>query len=125
MSEAITNGVKVQVAARFLEERLVELMLEKPQVKHLVLICSAVNDIDASALESLEAVNQRLKDMGVTFHLSEVKGPVMDRLRKSRLLDQLTGKVFLSQFLAVVALDPELVKRAWTKKASESERLKV
>lgn len=111
--------------ARFLEERLVELLLEKPQVKHLVLICSAVNDIDASALESLEALNQRLKDMGVTFHLSEVKGPVMDRLRKSRLLDQLTGKVFMSQFLAVVALDPELVKRAWAKKASESQRLKV
>ena len=84
-----------------------------------------MNDIDASALESLEALNQRLKDMGVTFHLSEVKGPVMDRLRKSRLLDQLTGKVFMSQFLAVVALDPELVKRAWAKKASESQRLKV
>lgn len=111
--------------ARFLEERLVELLLEKPQVKHLVLICSAVNDIDASALESLEALNQRLKDMGVTFHLSEVKGPVMDRLRKSLLLEQLTGKVFLSQFLAVVALDPDLVKRAWAGKAAERPRAEV
>ena len=92
----------------FLEERLTELLLEQPQVKHLVLICSAVNDIDASALESLEALNQRLKDMGVTFHLSEVKGPVMDRLRKSRLLDQLTGKVFMSQFRRWWRLTPNL-----------------
>jgi sulfate permease, SulP family len=101
--------------ARFLEERLTELLVEQPQVKHLVLICSAVNDIDASALESLEALNQRLKDMGVTFHLSEVKGPVMDRLRRSPFLGELSGKVFLSQFHAVVELDPGLLKRAWSR----------
>lgn len=111
--------------ARYLEERLTALLLEQPQVKHLILFCSAVNDIDASALESLEALNQRLKDMGVTFHLSEVKGPVMDRLRRSDLLEQLTGKVFLSQFHAVAALDPDLLKRAWTRKASGIDRVKV
>jgi SulP family sulfate permease len=43
-------------------------------------MCPAVNEIDMSALESLEAINERLKSSGVTFHLSEVKGPVMDRL---------------------------------------------
>ena len=63
-------------------------------------MCSAVNEIDTSALESLEAINQRLKDSGVTFHLSEVKGPVMDRLKRSHFLDLLSGKVFLSQFEA-------------------------
>jgi SulP family sulfate permease len=41
-------------------------------------LCSAVNAIDMSALESLEAINERLKAGGVTFHFSEVKGPVMD-----------------------------------------------
>ena len=46
-------------------------------------ILAAVNTIDASALESLEAVNARLNDAGITFHLSEVKGPVMDRLERS------------------------------------------
>jgi sulfate permease, SulP family len=46
-------------------------------------MCSAVNEIDMSALESLEAINHRLKAAGVTLHLSEVKGPVMDRLQRS------------------------------------------
>lgn len=105
--------------ARYLEERLTGLVAEQPRVRHLVLICSAVNDIDASALESLEALNQRLKDMGVTFHLSEVKGPVMDRLRRSSFLGQLTGKVFLSQFHAVAELDPGLLKRAWSRPEQE------
>jgi MFS superfamily sulfate permease-like transporter len=59
---------------------------QRPQLKHVVLMCPAVNEIDMSALESLEAINERLKSLGVTFHLSEVKGPVMDRLRRGDFL---------------------------------------
>jgi MFS superfamily sulfate permease-like transporter len=53
---------------------------ERPEVRHVVLMCSAINAIDASALESLEEINHRLSDAGIKLHLSEVKGPVMDRL---------------------------------------------
>jgi SulP family sulfate permease len=67
-------------------------------------MCSAVNAIDMSALESLEAINQRLRDMGITLHLSEVKGPVMDRLQRTHFLADLTGRVFLSQYDAAAAL---------------------
>ena len=90
--------------ARYLEDRIYELVSLNPSVKHLILMCPAVNLIDASALESLEAINARLKDSGVTFHLSEVKGPVMDKLKRSHFLDDLTGQVYLSQFSAWEAL---------------------
>lgn len=73
-------------------------------------MCPAVNHIDASALESLEAINRHLRDAGVTFHLSEVKGPVLDRLRRSPFLEQLTGQVFLSQFQAVHTLAPHSLR---------------
>ena len=56
-------------------------------------------------LESLEEINHRLKDAGITFHLSEVKGPVMDRLKRTHFLEVLTGEVFLSQFDALRCLD--------------------
>lgn len=94
--------------ARFLEERMSELVAEQPKVQHIVLMCSAVNHIDASALESLEAINRNLEAAGVMFHLSEVKGPVMDRLKRSHFLSELTGQVFLSQYQALRALDPKL-----------------
>lgn len=90
--------------SRYLEDRIYELVSENPAVRHLILMCPAVNLIDASALESLEAINARLKDSGVTFHLSEVKGPVMDKLKRSHFLTDLTGEVFLSQFAAWEAL---------------------
>ncbi|MBO1518210.1 SulP family inorganic anion transporter [Oceanisphaera pacifica] len=90
--------------ARHLEDRIYALIVQQPSVKHLILMCPAVNLIDASALESLEAINHRLEDSGVMFHLSEMKGPVMDRLQKSHFLEQLSGQVFLSQFEAWQAL---------------------
>lgn len=92
------------VNARWLEERVLELIADRPEVEHLVLMCSAVNDVDASALESLEAINRRFADAGVALHLSEVKGPVMDKLERSDLLPALTGRVFLSQHDAWIAL---------------------
>ena len=69
--------------ARFVEEYVNAAVAENPDVKHVILECPAVNTIDSSGLESLEAINHRLKDGGITFHLSEVKGPVMDRLQRS------------------------------------------
>lgn len=88
------------VNARFLEDLIQKRVTDGCTVRHLVLMCSAVNDVDYSALESLEAINQRLKDMGVGLHLSEVKGPVLDRLKRSHFLDELNGRVFLSQYEA-------------------------
>ncbi|WP_372731258.1 SulP family inorganic anion transporter [Novosphingobium sp.] len=93
--------------ARWLEEFVLEEVAAQPSLKHLILMCSAVNAIDASALESIEAINHRLSDGGVTLHLSEVKGPVMDALERSHLLHDLTGRVYLSQnaaFDAVIAI---------------------
>ena len=57
-------------------------------------MCAAVNEIDMSALEFIEAINERLGSTGVKFHLSELKGLVMDQLNRAETLDQLSGKMF-------------------------------
>ena len=90
--------------ARWLEEFILEQVAEQSELRHLILMCSAINGVDASALESIEAINHRLADAKVKLHLSEVKGPVMDALQKSHLLHDLTGKVWLSQNEAFQAL---------------------
>ncbi|XQU14674.1 sulfate permease [Vreelandella titanicae] len=90
--------------ARYLEDTVMALAACSPLLKHMVLTCQAVNIIDASALESLEAINARLKDAGVMLHLAEVKGPVMDRLKETDLHHELTGKIFFTTFEAWQAL---------------------
>lgn len=101
------------VNARWLEDTLLGLVADRPELEHVVLMCSAVNGIDASALDTLEALSRRLADAGVRLHLSEVKGPVMDRLARTHFLDELGGRVFLSQFDAFTALaDPAAATEA-------------
>jgi|TARA_B110000914_G_scaffold203408_1_gene197025 SulP family sulfate permease len=87
--------------ARFLEDHLFERVARRTELRDVILMCSAINAIDMSALESLEAINERLCDMGVSFHLSEIKGPVMDQLVDTDFLKYLTGEIFLSQKIAV------------------------
>lgn len=90
--------------ARFLEDLVLNRIACDQPIKNIVLMCSAVNEIDTSALESLEEINRRLKDAGIKLHFSEVKGPVMDRLKRSHFLEELSGEVFLSQYDAMVKL---------------------
>jgi sulfate permease, SulP family len=82
---------------RFLEDRIYSEVAKQPDLKHVILMCSAVNAIDMSALESLKIINERLMLGGIKFHLSEVKGPVMDKLEGTSLLKHLSGDIFLSQ----------------------------
>jgi SulP family sulfate permease len=102
--------------ARYIEEYINKSVAENPEIKHVILECPAVNSIDISALESLEAINLRLKDGGIKFHLSEVKGPIMDRLKRSHFLDELTGKVHLTQYEAVASINPDLANNTLNSK---------
>jgi SulP family sulfate permease len=97
--------------ARFIEDYINGAVAANPAIRHIILECPAVNTVDYSALESLEAVNLRLKDGGVTLHLSEVKGPVMDGLKETHFLKELTGQVHLTQYDAVSSINPELALR--------------
>lgn len=90
--------------ARMMEDHIYARVAQDRDIRHLILMFSAVNEVDMSALESLETINDRLKDIDITLHLSEVKGPVMDRLRRCSFLDHMTGEVFLSQYDAYQAL---------------------
>ena len=84
----------------FMQTAVLNRIKETPELEHLILMCSAVNDIDLSALEMLEELNDRLKDMNITMHLSEVKGPVTDKPYKTDFFNHLSGNLYLSQYQA-------------------------
>lgn len=93
--------------ARFLEDTVSQLVVKYPKMTDLVLMCPAVNRIDASALESLMEINKRLESVGIKLHFSEIHSHVMDRLHRSSFLEKLTGNFFMSQHEAIEALRPE------------------
>ena len=91
--------------ASFLETLIYNRIYANDKIAHVVLMCSAINEIDYSALEVLEMINERLRDKGICLHLSEVKGPVMDTLRYSGLTEMLSGNIYLTQFDAFQQLN--------------------
>jgi len=86
------------------EDRLLSELKRNPKTRELVLILSSVSRIDGTALERLQQVNRDLQKRAIRLHLSEVKGPVLDRLGRSRFLEELSGRVFLSSYIAELAL---------------------
>jgi SulP family sulfate permease len=97
--------------ARAIEDRINAEVAIRPQLQHVLLQCSAVNDIDASALESLEAIATRLSASGIALHFSEIKGPVMDKLERSEFFQHQQGKVFLTNYQSIQALTPEVIEK--------------
>lgn len=92
--------------ARTLEDRVAEIVSENPDLTDLILMCTAVNRIDASALNSLETINNRLRSAGIRLHFSDMQSRVRERLFRSTFLDRLSGQIFLSQHEAMEALQP-------------------
>ena len=86
---------------RYLEELIFNLIADKPQLEHVILMCTAVNKIDMSALETLEKINQALIESGIKLHLSEVKDPIMGKLAITDFFKSLSGNNYLSQNQAV------------------------
>ncbi len=92
--------------ANQLERQLLNEVAERPQIDHLVLVCSAVNYVDASALETLERLNEELTAAGVDLHLAEVKERVMDSFAKTEFANRLkAGRIYASTHEAVEALN--------------------
>ncbi len=93
--------------ARYLEDKVARVVADSPEMTDLVLMCTAVNRIDASALSSLEEINKRLRSASINLHFSDMQSRVKERLFRSNFLDRLSGQIFLSQHEAMEELEPD------------------
>ncbi|MFZ2619960.1 MAG: sulfate permease [Alphaproteobacteria bacterium] len=90
--------------ASFVEEFILRQLVQNPQLKHVVLIGSGINLIDASALDVLEDMIVKLRDVGVTFHLAAIKAGVQERLERVGFMKKLARPIFPSALDAAEAL---------------------
>jgi sulfate permease, SulP family len=94
------------VNTKYLENYVIEAVRRNPEVKSLLLVCSAINLIDGSALETLQSLILDLENMGIEFYMSEVKGPVMDKLEKVGFVEKLgRDRIFLTTDRAMKFLE--------------------
>ncbi|MGB3632531.1 MAG: solute carrier family 26 protein [Rubrobacteraceae bacterium] len=67
----------------FWESWLNDAAFERPDLRYIVLDFSAVNDVDAVALETLEDLMESLKQRDIEVHIANMKGPVRDIVEKA------------------------------------------
>lgn len=90
--------------AQEVEQQILKEVTLHSELRHVVLMGSGINHIDASGVEMLDQLNSLLNEQGVYLHLSEIKGPVLDKLKLIKFIDALSGEVFLTQHQAMQTL---------------------
>jgi len=89
----------------FIEKFIDEELKQQMTIKHIILIFTSVSDIDMTALEALGSLNKALQVRQISLNLSEVKGPVLDKLERTDFLKALKpGIVFFRTEDAIKAL---------------------
>ncbi|TXD96422.1 SulP family inorganic anion transporter [Psychrobacter frigidicola] len=84
--------------------RVLQATQQYPEAHEIILIMAAVNHIDLTAQEMLSTLNKELAIKNKHLHFSFIKGPVMDIIGETPLMNELTGQVYLSTIDAVDAL---------------------
>ena len=99
-------GLRIDESLLFLNGRsladVVQAHLDThPTTKRVLLQMSPVNAIDFSGLSALKELHETLERQGRRLDLSEVKGPVLDRLKVSGWESWFRGRLYLSHHLGM------------------------
>ncbi|MDT9001107.1 SulP family inorganic anion transporter [Paucibacter sp. APW11] len=97
--------------ARSLTDVVQALLEQQPDTRRVVLQMAPVNAVDFSGLEALRDLHEALRRQDIRLDLSEVKGPVLDRLKASAWQHWFRGQLFLSHHQGM--LDGSRVASDW------------
>jgi len=93
--------------AQIVEAKIEQLVREQPKTRCVLLIMSAVNQLDTTALQMLTELEASLSARGIRLQFAEVKGPVLDKLQSSALGQRMRERIFLSTHQAFNAFANE------------------
>lgn len=74
----------------FIESRI----LERPAIQHVILESSAINGLDATAVDMVVDLNNDLKSRKIELYMVNVKGPVRDILERNGMIHEHSDQYF-------------------------------
>jgi MFS superfamily sulfate permease-like transporter len=83
------NGPLFFANASFLENRINYIRSTKPKLRHLLMVANGINEVDASGVDVLESMVDRLRSAGIDVSFSGVNNDVLDVMKRSHLLDKI------------------------------------
>jgi MFS superfamily sulfate permease-like transporter len=75
--------------ASYLEDKINDRLLNKKELKEIVIVANGISDMDASGEEALSLLIDRVRSAGVNISLSGVNEVVMDVLQRTHLLEKI------------------------------------
>jgi len=79
--------------ANNVESKLQRLVRDTPEVKHVLILCGAVNSVDTTGVQMLLRVNAELQRRGIKLHLCDLKWPLSSQLQNTYLFEELSGEL--------------------------------
>jgi SulP family sulfate permease len=92
-------------AASSFEKYMTEKLRDLPGIQHVCLFAQPINRIDATGVETLQQLRKQLSQRHIQLHISGIKLPVENTLRKAGELDGKDGvRLYRTDTEAIVAL---------------------
>jgi len=89
--------------AQVLEDKIESLVAASSDTRAVLLIMSAVNQLDSTALAMLDELEKNLQAKNISLQFAEIKGPVLDRLLNTDLGQRMHDRIFLSTHQAFLS----------------------
>lgn len=89
--------------AQVLEDKIESLVAASSDTRAVLLIMSAVNQLDSTALAMLDELEKNLQAKNISLQFAEIKGPVLDRLLNTDLGQRMQDRIFLSTHQAFLS----------------------
>lgn len=89
--------------AQVLEDKIESLVAASSDTRAVLLIMSAVNQLDSTALAMLDELEKNLQAKHISLQFAEIKGPVLDRLLNTELGQRMQDRIFLSTHQAFLS----------------------
>ncbi|GAB6098001.1 hypothetical protein JCM14469_42550 [Desulfatiferula olefinivorans] len=83
------DGPLIFTNATYLEDKVLEYIVQKPDLKHVLIESSGINDVDASGEEALAILIQSLRESGRGISFSGLKEEVVAVFKRTHLYDKI------------------------------------
>jgi len=98
----------------YLEDKITEIMRNRKDLRHIIIVSNGVNDIDASGEETLSLLVDRIRSAGVDVSLSGVNETVLEVLKRTYLREKIgEDHIFPTMEKAVASIHPKTHRDAW------------
>lgn len=79
------DGSLFYANAGYLEEKISDIILNMPELKHIIIVSNGINDMDASGEEMLSLIVDRVRSAGYDISFSGIKENVLEVMERTHL----------------------------------------